>query len=30
LSKLFSAVEEFSRGREQHDDMAAALFFYSG
>ncbi len=30
LSKIFSAVEEFSRGREQHDDMAAALFFYSG
>src|SRR5712664_1107443 len=30
LGKIFSAVEEFSRGREQHDDMAAALFFYSG
>lgn len=30
LSEIFSAVEEFSRGREQHDDMAAALFFYSG
>jgi sigma-B regulation protein RsbU (phosphoserine phosphatase) len=30
LSNIFSAVEEFSRGREQHDDMAAALFFYSG
>jgi sigma-B regulation protein RsbU (phosphoserine phosphatase) len=30
LGKIFSAVEDFSRGREQHDDMAAALFFYSG
>lgn len=30
LRNIFSAVEEFSRGREQHDDMAAALFFYSG
>jgi serine phosphatase RsbU (regulator of sigma subunit) len=30
LGKIFSAVEEFSRGREQHDDMAAALFLYSG
>ena len=30
LSNIFSAVEEFSRGREQHDDMAAALFLYSG
>jgi sigma-B regulation protein RsbU (phosphoserine phosphatase) len=30
LGKVFSAVENFSRGREQHDDMAAALFLYSG
>lgn len=30
LGKIFSAVEEFSCGREQHDDMAAALFLYSG
>jgi sigma-B regulation protein RsbU (phosphoserine phosphatase) len=30
LGKIFSAVESFSRGREQHDDMAAALFRYSG
>jgi sigma-B regulation protein RsbU (phosphoserine phosphatase) len=29
LGKIFSAVEEFARGREQHDDMAAALFLYS-
>jgi sigma-B regulation protein RsbU (phosphoserine phosphatase) len=30
LGLIFSAVENFSRGREQHDDMAAALFHYSG
>jgi hypothetical protein len=30
LAQIFSAVEDFSRGREQHDDMAAALFHYSG
>jgi sigma-B regulation protein RsbU (phosphoserine phosphatase) len=30
LGKVFSAVEDFSRDREQHDDMAAALFLYSG
>jgi sigma-B regulation protein RsbU (phosphoserine phosphatase) len=30
LGKIFSAVGSFSRGREQHDDMAAALFHYSG
>jgi sigma-B regulation protein RsbU (phosphoserine phosphatase) len=30
LGRIFSAVEDFSRGREQHDDMAAALFHYSG
>jgi phosphoserine phosphatase RsbU/P len=30
LGQIFSAVERFSHGREQHDDMAAALFHYSG
>jgi len=30
LGRLFAAVEDFSRGREQHDDMAAALFHFSG
>jgi sigma-B regulation protein RsbU (phosphoserine phosphatase) len=30
LGQIFSAVEEFARGREQHDDMAAAVFHYSG
>jgi sigma-B regulation protein RsbU (phosphoserine phosphatase) len=30
LVQIFSAVKFFSRGREQHDDMAAALFHYSG
>ena len=30
LGQIFSAVEDFARGREQHDDMAAALFHYSG
>jgi sigma-B regulation protein RsbU (phosphoserine phosphatase) len=30
LSALFSAVESFSRGTAQHDDMAAAFFHYSG
>jgi hypothetical protein len=30
LGKIFSAVEQLSRGREQHDDVAAALFLYSG
>ena len=30
LGLIFSAVENFSHGREQHDDMAAALFHYSG
>jgi sigma-B regulation protein RsbU (phosphoserine phosphatase) len=30
LAQIFSAVQLFSRGREQHDDMAAALFHYSG
>ncbi len=26
LGRIFAAVEHFSHGREQHDDMAAALF----
>jgi sigma-B regulation protein RsbU (phosphoserine phosphatase) len=30
LGQIFSAVENFASGREQHDDMAAALFHYSG
>lgn len=30
LGRVFSAVESFSRGRLQHDDMAAALFHYGG
>ena len=30
LRRLFSAVEEFARGRKQHDDMAAAVFHISG
>jgi phosphoserine phosphatase RsbU/P len=30
LRNLFSAVERFTRGRKQHDDMAAAVFHYSG
>lgn len=30
LGHIFSTVDSFSRGREQHDDMAAALFHYSG
>jgi sigma-B regulation protein RsbU (phosphoserine phosphatase) len=30
LGNLFSAVENFSRGSVQHDDMAAAVFQYSG
>jgi phosphoserine phosphatase RsbU/P len=28
LNRVFAAVENFSRGREQHDDMAAAVFQY--
>jgi sigma-B regulation protein RsbU (phosphoserine phosphatase) len=28
LGQIFSAVEHFSRGREQHDDMAAAVFHF--
>jgi len=30
LGRIFAAVEEFSRGREQHDDMAAAVFQLCG
>jgi sigma-B regulation protein RsbU (phosphoserine phosphatase) len=30
LVQIFSAVELFAGGREQQDDMAAALFHYSG
>jgi sigma-B regulation protein RsbU (phosphoserine phosphatase) len=30
LGRIFSAVQYFSQGREQHDDMAAALLHYSG
>jgi serine phosphatase RsbU (regulator of sigma subunit) len=28
LGRVFAAVENFSRGREQQDDMAAALFHF--
>jgi sigma-B regulation protein RsbU (phosphoserine phosphatase) len=28
LVRIFSAVENFARGREQHDDMAAAVFHF--
>jgi sigma-B regulation protein RsbU (phosphoserine phosphatase) len=28
LGQLFAAVENFSRGQEQQDDMAAALFHF--
>jgi sigma-B regulation protein RsbU (phosphoserine phosphatase) len=30
LGRVFSTVENFARGREQHDDMAAALFHFCG
>ena len=30
LGRVFSTVESFARGREQHDDMAAALFHLCG
>lgn len=30
LSQVFAAVGDFARGREQHDDMAAAVFQYCG
>jgi serine phosphatase RsbU (regulator of sigma subunit) len=29
LGRIFAAVESFARGREQHDDMTAALFHVS-
>jgi phosphoserine phosphatase RsbU/P len=29
LGRIFAAVERFTRGRAQHDDMAAAVFHYS-
>jgi sigma-B regulation protein RsbU (phosphoserine phosphatase) len=28
LDRIFAAVESFACGREQHDDMAAALFHF--
>lgn len=30
LGRIFTAVEHFSHGREQHDDMAAAVFQFCG
>ena len=30
LGRVFAEVESFARGREQHDDMAAAVFHFSG
>jgi len=30
LGRIFAAVGNFSRGREQHDDMAAAMFHFCG
>jgi sigma-B regulation protein RsbU (phosphoserine phosphatase) len=30
LGRIFAAVESFARGREQHDDMAAAIVHYCG
>lgn len=30
LRSIFSAVEDFTKGRKQHDDMAAAVFHFSG
>ncbi len=30
LGRIFAEVENFSRGREQHDDMAAASFHFAG
>jgi len=30
LACVFAAVESFAGGREQHDDMAAALFHFCG
>jgi serine phosphatase RsbU (regulator of sigma subunit) len=28
LEQVFAAVERFTHGRAQHDDMAAAVFHY--
>jgi serine phosphatase RsbU (regulator of sigma subunit) len=30
LGQLFVALQNFTRGREQHDDMTAAAFQYEG
>jgi sigma-B regulation protein RsbU (phosphoserine phosphatase) len=30
LGRIFAAVENFAHGREQHDDMAAAVFHFRG
>jgi len=30
LGRIFAAVEQFSNGREQHDDMAASMFHFCG
>lgn len=30
LGRIFAAIESFARGREQHDDMTAALFHLAG
>ncbi len=30
LGRLFAALESFTRGREQHDDMTAAVLHYDG
>ena len=30
LGWIFATVENFSRGREQHNDMAAAVFQFCG
>jgi sigma-B regulation protein RsbU (phosphoserine phosphatase) len=30
LVRIFSAVNDFSRGADQHDDMAAALLYCAG
>jgi phosphoserine phosphatase RsbU/P len=30
LGRVFAAAESFAGGREQHDDMAAALFHFCG
>ncbi len=30
LGRVFEAVEDFSQGQEQHDDMAAAVFHFRG